>query len=190
MPIGDWVLKTWQNGIDVTNATNMNRIDTKINELDNAIQVIIKDTNESVNNSTTLQNDNALVASLEANGIFEVECLLLVNGPTSADMKTAWTTTGGAAILSGRFCIGASASNTGNNQAVNYMSLPGQTALSDQSAYCAGDATNKTIIYEKFIMQTTTAGTLQLQWAQIGAVATNTTVYAGSYMKITKLKNI
>lgn len=185
MAIGDWVLKTWQNGIDVSNATNWQRNEDKINELDKSIKVLIKAADESVNNSTTMQNDNHLVVSLSANGVFEVECMLIVNGPTAADFKAAWTSTGGVSILSGRLCIGGSASNTGTRQAITHMSLPGLGALADQAAYCAGDATDKSVVIERFIVRTTTAGTLQLQWAQIGAVASNTTVYAGSYIKTT-----
>lgn len=190
MAIGDYSNPTWTPGETLT-AAKMQTITNKIDELDQYLipRIVLKDGDEVVNNSTTLQNDNALVISLEASKVFEVECILFVNGPINADIKTAWVAGGGLTILSKRLCIGGSASNGGAFQAVDKINLAGYTELTDQAAYCAGDATDKTIIMEKMLVQTSTAGTLQLQWAQIGAVATNTTVFAGSYIKATLIKS-
>jgi hypothetical protein len=188
MSIGDWVLKTWQNGVDYVNASNFQRFENKINELDKyAIpRIKIKTTNEYVTNSTTLQNDNELVVSLEAGHLFEVELMAIVEGTYNSDFKCDWVVSGGVSQITQRVCIGGTDQGTspiydtnGNFSARN---------LNIASTYHGGNAGSYgSSIVERFLVTTTTAGTLQFRWAQATAVAEDTYLKTGSYIKVSRV---
>ena len=136
------------------------------------IRYAFKTADETVNNSNVLQNDNDLVLSLEANKIYTFELHLVVAMKANSDFKHAFTQPAGV---------------------TSYM-----TRYSDSSTTVAATATttwsslisSSNNIYIKFlgiIITTGTTGDFQLQWAQNTAVAEDTKVLKGSYLKLTKL---
>lgn len=184
MAIGDWSLKTWQNGVDVVNATNMQRFDNKINELDTLLipRYVIKSVDETVNNSTVLQDDNHLVATLGANSVYEIEIILSISGDSTTNFKCNWTVTGGVTQLSKRICIGGSDADT--NPIYNHNGTFYSVDLISEVAY---SGILNSGVREIFLLSTTTSGTLQLKWAQQTAGVVNTKLLAGSFIKIQKI---
>lgn len=184
MSIGDWALKTWQNGVDLVNAISFQRFENKINELDKyAIpQIQLKTTNQYVTNSTTLQDDNELVITLQAGYIYEIELRAIVEGTYNSDFKCDWVVSGGVSQTTQRVCIGGTDQGTspiydtnGNFSARN---------LNVANTYHGGNAGSYgSSIIETFLVTTTTAGTLQFRWAQSNAVAEDTYLKTGSYIK-------
>lgn len=185
MAIGDWVLKTWSNGVDVSNAVNFQRFEDKINELDkySIPRYKIKPSDENVTSSTTPQNDNDLVVSLEANSIWEIDVNLSVVAIPAAGFRSCYLATGGVSILSRRLLD----SPTQYSATYTYdckIHRGTFTTLGDTSALM-GEGFN----HEKLLVQTIATGTLQLQWAQAASNATPTTVQIGSYIKVTKVRS-
>ncbi|MDD5589433.1 MAG: hypothetical protein PHP92_05235 [Candidatus Nanoarchaeia archaeon] len=150
---------------------------------ENKIKIIRKTGSETVNNSSVLQNDDHLIAYLEENGLYEIELKLAVNGANNADFKAAWAITGGITQVTTRACFGAATSSTDNTD--TNMRATGHN-LTTSVAY-GTDVTTANAILEKFLVSTSSSGTITFQWAQNTAQASNTIVSENSYMKITKI---
>jgi hypothetical protein len=157
-------------------------------------KIILKTADESITNSTTLQNDNHLVTTLEANFLYEIDCHLYVLAGTTGDFKCLWTLGGSASFNLGSVYtiragkgIGTSATSTTNstNQfdtVLNMQDYP-TTAYNYGGG---GGGSYGTYVNEKIIISTLSgSGTLTLQWAQAVSNATATIVKKGSYVKIT-----
>lgn len=143
--------------------------------------VKIKSGNQSVPN-TTLVNDSELFASLAASATYRVDVLLAVTGSTAGDLKVAWTVPSGASGT--RFCLGPASSSTARSDttmAVAALSLTASTAYGTSSASAAVS------VRETLTVQTSSAGTLTMQFAQQTADATATTVQAGSVLIATRM---
>lgn len=188
MPIGDWSTKTWVNGTDVLNATNMQRFEDRIKLFDTYClpRYKRKAVDETINNTTTLQNDDELVVSLEASGIWEIELRCFMLGSYNSDFKCDWVVSGGATQYSQRCCSGGTDQGTSNIYDTN--GNWSARDLNNANTYHGGNSGSYgSCIHEFFLIQTTTAGTVQFRWAQATAVAENTKVQAGSYIKVTKV---
>lgn len=140
-----------------------------------------KTADESVTSSTTLQNDDTLLVSVEASAVYEFALHLAVVGNTTGDFKMGftfptsstcwWSGKGGVETDAG---FGASGST---RHSVSFGDASG-TAV----AY-TGSTTILSIHVMGVLSVSTTAGTLQLQWAQNTSNATATTVKAGSFLR-------
>jgi hypothetical protein len=148
------------------------------------IRYVKKASNETVNNSTTLQNDDSLVVSLEASSVFEILAVIHCTGDSGADIKTDWTITGGVTFLNKKATCGASDVGTDALYDIKgtFLSQPYNTVRN------YGTSTSESSFIERFLVQTTTIGTLQFRWAQTTAVASDTIVTSDSYIKITKIE--
>ena len=127
------------------------------------IKVIKKNSLESVTSSTTFQDDDDFVVSLEASKIFLIHLFLVVGGATAGDIKLDWTVTGGVAGYTSRNCLGMAVAAT--NSADTTMRTTSHT-LSTAVPY--GIETSNGTIREDFLVETVTAGTsgtLTLRWA-------------------------
>jgi hypothetical protein len=132
----------------------------------------IKTLNEIVNNSATLQNDNELLATVAASSTYEVYCHLFYTSGTSPDIKFGWTGPSGATLT----WTSVDPFNTSWAKKSIGDSLAIGTSGADESALLIG-----------VLVVSTTAGTLQLQWAQNGAIASDTIVYANSYLRLRRV---
>lgn len=133
-----------------------------------------KTADETVNNSATLQNDDTLALSAVAIADYLFECSLRYSTNGTANLKWSFTVPAGAAIVYSALHIPAGGSaltmteliNTGVGTAddsINYVRMLG-------------------------IFQTVgTAGTLQLQWAQNTANASDTKVLSASFMTLQRI---
>jgi hypothetical protein len=189
LAIGDYIPKTYQNGVDNVNAINFNKFDSKIDELDKyAIpRIKIKTTNEYVTNTTTLQNDNELVVSLDlANSLFEIELLAIVEGTYNSDFKCDWVVSGGVSQTTQRVCIGGT--DQGTSPIYDTNANFSARNLNVANTYHGGNAGSYgSSIIERFLVTTVAIGTLQFRWAQATAVAEDTYLKTGSYIKVSRV---
>lgn len=136
-----------------------------------------KTANEVVNNSATLQNDDALAVVLGP-GTWEVQTHLVAGGPTGADLKVDYTFSGTLSTHR-RYLQGPA--GTGNDSANTILTLGAQTAITAAAAY-ALEPVVAAHIWETIIAVVTAGGTLQLRWAQNVATASDTTIFTNAYM--------
>jgi len=135
MAIGDYSNPLWVNNTSVLNAANMQLITDKINEIDKHIDksYIKKASNETVNNSNVLQDDNDFnlsFATADA-GVYEIDVTIHLIGHASAGIKTKWVVSGGVTALTARAVMGLSGLSACDPRGsiVNTMSLPATTEV-------------------------------------------------------------
>lgn len=145
------------------------------------IELVRKTADETVNNSTTLQNDDHLLFSIAANEVVHgyIACFYVSTGATP-DLKFAFSAPSGATGQLSR--IGAPATTTDlsdGNIAVDMNNASITTAL------IIGTTATQGIAMVFFtIRNSTTAGTVNFQWAQNTATAENTIMRTDSYLLI------
>lgn len=149
------------------------------------VRVVRKAATETVTNSATLQNDDDFSITLEADKSYRIELHLVASGPAAADVRLAWTATGGASSPTGRHVLGPE-SGTASVTATQ-MRATATHAFTTNVIY-GTDGTSNSRIYEDFLVDVVgSSGTLTLQWAQGTANATGTNVFANSYLVVTEV---
>lgn len=144
--------------------------------------LIRKAANEVVNNSSTLQPDDHLVASLAASSSYVIEGTLFVTSGTTPEFKLGFTLPASSTF---RMFV------NGNTPASNLQVQDETTAATGSSI--SANKTGITFPADAFTVSfsgtilTTSAGTLQPQWAQSVATASDTTVHLGSWMRVDKI---
>ena len=138
-----------------------------------------KTADESVNNSTTLQDDNTFTFSIAANEVWTVLLYLWVDaGSTPAsDFKFTFTAPVGA---TGAY--GASGYALGNTAASADVRIYGNAGIGGAGNQVGLNDFYTPMRVSAIIVNSTTAGTVTFQWAQGTARAYNTTIRANSYM--------
>ena len=158
--------------------------------INHPISVVAKSADETVNNSSTLQNDDALLFSLAANTTYAVKLVLtLTAANATADWKFGFTAPAAAtmnwdvfttpSIGGGAYTSGWAGAGTANAATV-LQTISGNAPIGS-GAFIHG------AIIEGVVYNGANTGNLQFQWAQNTANATNSVVNAGSYMFVTKL---
>jgi hypothetical protein len=138
-----------------------------------------KASDETVTSSTVLQDDNDLHFAIGASQTWVFEFVLFVNGPTAADMQIQLTVPSGATGGIGTNTIAFSA--TGNNGDVTAAAASTITATFTFIG-TPGAALTTMLLVKGVVINSTTPGTVQLQWAQQTSNATAVTVHAQSYL--------
>ena len=136
-----------------------------------------KTADEIVNNSTTLQNDDALLAALAANEVVAFQCAIHLTSGVTPDIKVAFTVPSGATLRWGM---------VGNaDPSINQTSVGASgTGILAQTA---GVALPGHILLSGTVVNGANAGNLQLQWAQNTADASDTTVLANSWLLVIRV---
>lgn len=130
------------------------------------IKRIYKSSDETVNNSTVLQNDDHLSFSVSANERWAFSMFVFYDTNSTADINFGWTYPSGTTIYW---------SNDDFNQTA---STQAQTiGLNGQGSGTVGIAGFNGIIYVS-----STPGTIQLQWAQTIQNPSDTKLLAGTYI--------
>lgn len=137
--------------------------------------VKVKAADESVTSSTTLQNDNELVAALEANTnyMFEVVIFWSQTSTSTQDIKVAFTVPASASLT------WAWVQDSDGN-----AKTPATTASGTAVAQNTTDTDGMWIRISGSVRVGATAGNLTLQWAQNNSVGNATTVKAGSTLHV------
>ena len=141
---------------------------------------VIKQSDESVTSSITLQNDDELLVALDANTFYTFEALLGYTGAAAGDLKVAFTVPAGAAILVQGWGFDTPFAVTPVLTAANGSG----TAL---NFGCNGTTVPVSAKIQGAITTAATAGNLQLQFAQVSSNGTATTMKAGSRLDLHSL---
>ena len=157
-------------GLAVTDGSGVTSVSHDVN-IDNSQNVYIrKSADETVNNSSTLQDDNDLSFAVVAGEIWEVTLLLSVDQASATpNFKMAW---------------GGSVGSYYNY----FWAAQALTNTQVESAYTTGTMTaihtvaNGLPIYCRSFIVVTSTGTLTLQWAQDVATVANTILNSDSIL--------
>jgi hypothetical protein len=135
-----------------------------------------KTIDETVNNSATMQNDDELFVAVAANSVYELNLRIQYNSNATADFKYGFTFPAGTTMQYTQtvYGVGIAVLNTFEQDQTSTPGIEGQAAI-------------KGILITGVVITSSTAGTLQLQWAQNTANVSNTLLKAGSHMRLQKL---
>jgi hypothetical protein len=145
-------------------------------------QTIIKTADQNSTN-TTLVNATDMAVPLDANATYIVNLTACYGASTTADIKLNWTLPTGASMQ--RYTLGAQAGTTDTAATSVVMRRRSST-----NSTPGGDGTgNFTIYMEQIIARTSsTAGSMQLQFAQNATDSANATVLrADSYIQYIRI---
>jgi hypothetical protein len=157
----------------------------RASELNRLPQTYFVESDQTVNNSTTLVNIPGLSFAADVNAKYLAECFIVYQTNDTADFKLAWT---GPASFSGWFSmtgvvLGSAGGNPGDLDAGVTLTI------TDSVARC-GDGTQPLMVtVQSYIAIAGTAGTVQLKFAQNTINASNTIISTGSMMRVTKLSS-
>ena len=142
----------------------------------------VKTSNESVTSSTALQNDNELVVPVAASATYHLSAYLHYEGGTlgASDLKFGWTFPSGLTMT---YAASRISEITGNPAGGGGVVIQSATALSGS----AGAGNSRSVAIEGTVTVSSTAGNLQLQWAQSTSNGTATIVHAGSYISLQRI---
>jgi hypothetical protein len=137
-----------------------------------------KTSDETIASNATLQNDDVLLAAVVASAVYEFRLRAVINSGTTPDFKMGWTFPSGLTMTYDLF-EGETAGTAANVIQGPYVQTdvpPISTTGNDQPWIAHG-----------LVIVSSTAGTLQWQWAQNTSTASNTIVRAGSYLLLRRL---
>lgn len=135
-----------------------------------------KSGDQPLTSSTALASDSALVIAVLANAVYDVDVLLYYTGFTagSSDIKVSFTYPSGA----------TSQSVTYLGKSTGLAVAQGTVALGTAQAFGSNGTSNIMALNLWFTLSvSSTAGNLQLQWAQNTSSGTATTVKTGSKLR-------
>lgn len=146
---------------------------------------VVKSGVETVTTSAVLQDDNDFnLIALAASRVYRIEVLLAASCTGTGDIQTTFVLAGGASQLTARHSRGpASSSTTASDTTMDIAHVNLTTPLNYGLNSAGGTATIK----HEFLVQTTTAGTITMQWAQDTANGA-TSLSASSYMILTEVE--
>ena len=146
------------------------------------MHVIARKSADQTSTITTFANDNHLVAPVKANEVWYLEAHLMADIPNAADMKAQWTTPAGT---------------TGNWSVVAYGAAVGQfwvagtgtadiasaalLSIATQQVFPGQGGARQGIVLKAIVAISSTAGNVQLQWAENAASGT-LTVFTNSFL--------
>ena len=161
--------RTWTDGELVGKAIMDPHIRDNLNYLYHV--AIMKASDETVNNSTTLQNDNDFLFTVAANDKWAVEMTLYLSTGATPDWKANWTKPASTTIT--------------HTLAYNTSGTFQDWRTTDLVVASSGSTLEQVHVYA-LVLVAGTAGTVQFQWAQNTLDVSNTIVKAGSYMIATR----
>jgi len=136
--------------------------------------------NETVNTSSTLQDDDQLVIALAASTNYAFQCYISYNSGTTPDIKFAFTVPSGATIRWG--------APSARFEPTGTASVSTSVTASGSSLGFTGDASNDLdVLLTGTVANSTNAGNLTLQWAQQTSTASDTIRRANSWCRAEKI---
>ena len=159
---------------DFTNSTH-DHADASGGGLLNIPIVKVKTADETVNTSATLQNDDHLVATVVASTNYRFRLMLILDVETASDFKMALTMPAGATLTAIVYSLIADA---------NGVSTLSNAWDGTSLAILNVSTTPGALVAEGLLSISTTAGSVQVQWAQNTSVAEDTIVKKGSYLDL------
>lgn len=144
----------------------------------------LKAANESVTSSTTLQDDDELFVTVEADSIYVVHAVFLYDASTAGDLKFTFTAPSGATFqwnssVAALATTGATSPGTTN--------FAGSDIGTNYGAGGAGAGTTLSAVTSGVLVTSSTAGAFRVQFAQFTSDATATRMLAGSFLHLRKV---
>ena len=143
------------------------------------LSVVRRTTSQTVNNSTTLVDDTQLKLELAASETVYFEAVVRYSGDDTADIKIAFVGPTGATIRWDNYN-----SIFINTSDVVTVSTGEVIEGNSRSFGCAAASGLRTLNIKGYVQTSTTAGALQMQFAQAAAVAADTTIQFNSVLKV------
>jgi len=130
-----------------------------------------------LSNSTVLRDDAQLFIPLVASKIYHFDAIIGFSGPSAADVKFAFTVPAGATL---RWAVSGSI-----NIGVSDTIVPGSIITTSGGAISMGiNPTGRSVRLEGVVINGSTEGNLQLQWAQNVADPGGITIFKQSMLRI------
>lgn len=169
---------TW---VEITRA---DRVSSLITADFNARHLFVEKTaDESLPNNATPQNDNQLFLPVAANTKYTLSGLIIYNTNITADFRMVFPTIPGAVMRWEGLALG-----TENTTADTFGVKTFVSTLGAQATYGGSSAgLDLGVMISGRLRTGGTAGTLQLQWAQVTAHASDTFVRADSWLQLDKI---
>lgn len=171
--------RTWVTDELVTAAIMNTHVRDNLNALNHL--VVRKTADETVNNSTVLQNDDSLVLPIGANEIWLATWYPIWQSTTVADIKFAWTFPTGCSVGYGFLWSDAA------NAVTHYRQYTGTSPTNSNALHGQGTELVGPAPMNLHIVNGSTSGNVTLQWAQNTAEVSNTIVKANSTLWAVKL---
>lgn len=141
----------------------------------NALGAVLsaKTADQTVINSTTFVSDTELFLSVAANAVYILDGVIVYQSGTTPDWKMRWT-----------YPTGLTMTYTMLAQVTTFTAF-----VFSETGIPVNDGTGGTFActLQGTVTTSSTAGTLQLQWAQNTANASNTLVRVGSYLSLSRV---
>lgn len=148
---------------------------------------VYKSADESLNTSTTLQNDDALLWAVAANERWHFKLMIYATDASNgvADMKIGWSVPASTTMAWASYFAPSGAYS--GFQPVITTSVP-VAVFTESTSHSFGTFNgNFMLIYEGVVFVSSTAGTVNFKWAQNTSNGSNLTVKAGSFLELVKL---
>jgi hypothetical protein len=136
-----------------------------------------KSGDETIISNSTMQNDDHMFLTVAASTKYEFELYVAYNSGTTPDLKIGWTVPTGATNVYRVDYFDTSA-----------VAQKGQSSTVLTAGFAVGGfASDLYAVFAGTLSISTTAGTFQIQWAQNTLTASNSTVRAGSFLRLQKI---
>lgn len=143
--------------------------------------VAVKTADETVNNSSTLQDDNELFVAVRANNTYIVETGLIYSSGATPLIKVGFDFPSGATFVWTMDSLHNSITAATRGDIERFVQ-----SGSTQSFGVSGAGTKVDATPSGLLTVGSTGGNFTVQWAQQTANASNTVMYAGSWIKLTR----
>lgn len=150
--------------------------ETILDRIEFGATLVRKTSSETVNNTSTLQDDNELAWTVAANATYALELHVGYSTGATPDIKFGWTYPTGLTMQ---------ITGTIGYDAATLMAAPA-TFTQTSVLPAGGAASDLHFALWGLVFAGSASGTLQLQWAQNTANASDTIVRAGSYGVLTR----
>lgn len=131
------------------------------------IRTLRKSANETVNNSATLQSDDHITFAIAASEVWAFRIYLKITSNATADWKWAWSLPAAGVYFASHGARDGTADT--------------QVAITTTASLAIVDTGVKIYEASGVLVNSVTAGTAVLQWAQDTATVVDTIIYANSY---------
>ena len=138
-------------------------------------QIAWKTADETITSSTSFQNDDHLLVALAANATYLMRAQLMYSAATAADIKTEFAVPSGT---TGELKVGAFGSG---------VSAAAELANLTDTVIFDGNALDAMALMFGTVTVSSTAGNLQLRWAQFASNGTGSVLRAGSYLEVIRI---
>jgi hypothetical protein len=158
-------------------------------DLNDLLTAVVMSADQTVNNSTTLVSATGMAFSLAASATYAIDGWLRYTSNPTADIKFGWSLPSGGAGFWTLFGAMTTTAPVASNERVNHTDF--STVALTSALAAAGDDFSTGVIdiaaRATGFITTTNAGTLQLQFAQNTADASNTILGDGSWLRVSRI---